>query len=205
MLIWKTADGVMLQLPREIQAGVQKRLQMFVLRAKAKLSDVTQNRVMLGLSGPAAATALMPWFPTLPVAIYGKIETEAGTLIRHPNAFEVPRYQWITTEAQAIEAGMPVEVSPLNMPQQKFGYLRGTVRSVGQFPSNTSLASNFMVNNIPVIEVRVALEPDESVFSGYTWSIGSGPDRPLQIGVAATVNIIVDSQRPIERILPIFQ
>lgn len=104
MLIWKTVDGVMLQLPREIQAGVQKRLQMFVLRAKAKLNDVTSNQVMLGLSGPAAATALMPWFPTFPVAIYGKLETPAGTLIRHPNAFEVPRYQWITTEAQAIEA-----------------------------------------------------------------------------------------------------
>ena len=104
MLIWKTADGVMLQLPREIQPGVQKRLQMFVLRAKAKLTDGTQHQVMLGLSGPAAATALMPWFPTLPVLIYGKVETAAGTLIRHPNAFEVPRYQWITTEAQAIQA-----------------------------------------------------------------------------------------------------
>lgn len=104
MLIWKTADGIMLQLPREIQAGVQKRLQMFVLRAKAKLTDATDSHVMLGLSGPAAASALMAWFPTLPLAIYGKVETAAGTLIRHPNAFEVPRYQWITTEAQAIEA-----------------------------------------------------------------------------------------------------
>lgn len=104
MLIWKTADGIMLQLPREIQASVQKRLQMFVLRAKAKLTDATDHHVMLGLSGPAAASALMAWFPTLPLAIYGKVETAAGTLIRHPNAFEVPRYQWITTEAQAIEA-----------------------------------------------------------------------------------------------------
>jgi multidrug efflux pump subunit AcrA (membrane-fusion protein) len=107
-------------------------------------------------------------------------------------------------EAQRIEVGMPVEVSPLNIPQQEFGFLRGTVRSVGQFPSNTTLASNFMVDNLPVIEVRVTLEPDESVSSGYTWSIGSGPDRPLQVGVAATVNVIVDTQRPIERILPIF-
>lgn len=104
MLIWKTTDGVMLQLPRDIQAGVQKRLHMFILRAKAKLTDITQDQIMLGLSGPAAATALMPWFPILPVAIYGKVETPAGTLIRHPNAFEVPRYQWITTEAHAIEA-----------------------------------------------------------------------------------------------------
>ena len=104
LLIWKTADGIMLQLPREIQAGIQKRLQMFVLRAKAKLSDATEQHVMLGLAGPAAASALMRWFPVLPVAIYGKVESAAGTLIRHTNAYEVPRYQWITTEEQAIAA-----------------------------------------------------------------------------------------------------
>lgn len=104
LLIWKTADGIMLQLPREIQAGVQKRLQMFILRAKAKLVDATDNHVMLGLAGPAAASALMPWFPTLPLAIYGKVESAAGTLIRHSNAFGVPRYQWITTAEQAMEA-----------------------------------------------------------------------------------------------------
>ncbi|WP_076591121.1 CAF17-like 4Fe-4S cluster assembly/insertion protein YgfZ [Herminiimonas arsenitoxidans] len=104
MLIWKTADGIMLQLPRELQAAIQKRLQMFVLRAKAKLSDATEDHVMLGLAGPAVASSLMPFFPTLPVAIYGKIESAAGTLIRHSNAFGVPRYQWITTAAQAIEA-----------------------------------------------------------------------------------------------------
>jgi folate-binding protein YgfZ len=103
-LIWQSADRIMLQLPRELQAAIQKRLQMFILRAKAKLADVTEESVMLGLAGPAAASALMPWFPTLPVAIYGKVESEAGTLIRHSNAFDVPRYQWITTAEQAMDA-----------------------------------------------------------------------------------------------------
>lgn len=104
LLIWKNADGILLQLPREIQPAVQKRLQMFILRAKAKLADVGDEHVMLGLAGPAAASALMPWFPELPLAIYDKIDTDAGTLIRHPNAFGIPRYQWITTPALAMEA-----------------------------------------------------------------------------------------------------
>jgi len=103
-LIWQTADRIMLQLPRELQTTIQKRLQMFILRAKAKLADVSEEYVMLGVAGPAAASALMPWFPTLPVAIYGKVDNEAGTVIRHSNAFDVPRYQWITTVEQAIEA-----------------------------------------------------------------------------------------------------
>lgn len=107
-------------------------------------------------------------------------------------------------EAQRIEAGMPVEISPLNVPYQEFGFLQGIVRSVGQFPSNSTLAGSFMVDNVPVIELRIALQSDAAVASGYAWSIGNGPDRPLQVGVAATVNIIVDMQRPIQRILPIF-
>lgn len=104
LLMWKTADRILLQIPREIQAPVQKRLQMFILRAKAKLADVSDEQVMLGLAGPAAASALMPWFPELPLAIYDKIETEAGTLLRHSNAFGIPRYQWITTPEMAMEA-----------------------------------------------------------------------------------------------------
>lgn len=104
LLIWKTVDRILLQIPREIQAPVQKRLQMFILRAKAKLADISDEQVMLGLAGPAAASALMPWFPELPLAIYDKIETAAGTLIRHSNAFGIPRYQWITTPEQAMEA-----------------------------------------------------------------------------------------------------
>lgn len=120
------------------------------------------------------------------------------------NPIEVVAYVSIY-EAQSIEVGMPVEVSPLNVPQQEYGFIQGTVRSIGQFPSNTTLATNFMVDNVPVIEIRVALEPDADVTSGYEWSIGSGPDRELQVGVAATVNVIVDTQHPIQRILPIFE
>src|SRR3569832_681861 len=41
ILIWKSAQQIMLQLPRQFQPAVQKRLQMFVLRAKAKLADIS--------------------------------------------------------------------------------------------------------------------------------------------------------------------
>lgn len=107
-------------------------------------------------------------------------------------------------EAQRVAPDMRVEVSPLNIPQQEFGFLHGTVRTVGQFPSNTTLAQGFAVDNVPVIEMRIALERDDEVTSGYAWSIGSGPERELQIGVVTTVNIIVDEQRPIQRLIPLW-
>jgi folate-binding protein YgfZ len=102
--MWRSGDSIILQLPREIQAGVQKRLQMFVLRSKAKLTDVTPEYVMLGLAGPAAVAALSELFSTLPAAPYAKVESDAGTLIREADAFGAPRYQWITKQESAQRA-----------------------------------------------------------------------------------------------------
>ncbi|GGC02283.1 folate-binding protein [Oxalicibacterium flavum] len=104
LLMWKSGERILLQIPREIQAAVQKRLSMFILRSKAKLNDAGEELVALGLAGPAAASALLPWFPSLPLAIYDKVETEDGVVIRHPNAFGIPRYQWITSPERAVAA-----------------------------------------------------------------------------------------------------
>lgn len=103
MLVWKSGDAIWLQLPREIQAAVQKRLQMFILRAKAKLADASADTVALGLVG-AGADILAPWFPTLPQAVYGKVDSEAGSLIRVADADGRPRYQWIAPLAVAQQA-----------------------------------------------------------------------------------------------------
>lgn len=97
ILMWKSQDAVVLQLPRQIQGAVQKRLQMFVLRSKAKLTDASDNHVMLGLAGHAAATVLQQWFAALPPLPYAKADSENGTIIRMADISGEPRYQWITT------------------------------------------------------------------------------------------------------------
>lgn len=104
MLAWKSDRRVMLQLPRPIQPAIQKRLQMFVLRAKVKLSDESGSRVALGLAGHAAQSALAQWFPTLPAAPYEKLDAASGTLIRMPDAGGMPRYQWIAGLEAAQQA-----------------------------------------------------------------------------------------------------
>lgn len=103
-LIWKSADAIHLELSADIQPLVQKRLQMFILRAKAKLKDMTPDSVILGLAGAAAQNVLAAWFPVLPAAPWAKADSAAGTLIRVADAFGAPRYQWITTPALAIQS-----------------------------------------------------------------------------------------------------
>ncbi|MCA1326558.1 YgfZ/GcvT domain-containing protein [Herbaspirillum sp. alder98] len=103
-LMWRSAEAITLQLPRALQPAIQKRLQMFVLRAKAKLSDAGDNTAILGLAGPAAINALAEWYPVLPAEPYAKIDNVNGTLIRVADSSGSARYQWITTPEIAIGA-----------------------------------------------------------------------------------------------------
>ena len=114
LLMWKAGDTIMLQLPRQLQAAVQKRLQMFVLRAKVKLNDAADEHVALGLGGLSSVEALAKCFPRLPETPYEKIDGEAGTLIRVADAFNAPRYQWIAPRG-IVEQAWP-ELSSVLLP-----------------------------------------------------------------------------------------
>ena len=106
LMIWKHHDIYVIQLPRAIQATIQKRLNTFVLRSKVTLSDGSDQFSALGLSGNPLTTPLIDtltrWFSDLPSIPYQKIDTEAGSLIRLSDADHMPRYQWITTTDQAL-------------------------------------------------------------------------------------------------------
>ncbi len=100
-LIWQTGDTYFLQLPRDLLAGIQKRLHMFVMRAKVKLLEASDHYVLFGLGGKAATTVLSSEFSVLPDRPYAKSDSALGTIIRVADVFGSPRYQWITTRENA--------------------------------------------------------------------------------------------------------
>jgi folate-binding protein YgfZ len=108
-LMWRDAAGtIWLQLPRAIQAPLQKRLTMFVLRAKAKLRDATEEEAVaavLGIGGAAGEAALRAQGLELPGTPNGKTEGANGTVIRLADAFGAPRYLWLTS-AQTGETAL---------------------------------------------------------------------------------------------------
>lgn len=90
-LIWQgSADEYFLQMPAEVAPSVQKRLGMFVLRAKVVLQDKSDDYVRLGIAGnnaEAAAYDLLPDGLAENLAVRSKDEL---TLIRlAPQRFEV--------------------------------------------------------------------------------------------------------------------
>ena len=49
MLIWREGDDYLLQLPRALCEPIRKKLTMYVLRAKVKISDASDEIVISGI------------------------------------------------------------------------------------------------------------------------------------------------------------
>jgi len=63
LFIWRDAGDYLLQLPRELCEPVRKRLSMYVLRAKVKISDTSDEFVLLGLGGAGAEAVAQTLLP----------------------------------------------------------------------------------------------------------------------------------------------
>ncbi|MBC3806050.1 folate-binding protein YgfZ [Undibacterium seohonense] len=94
-LYWKTDSDIILQCSSSLQPALQKRLQMFVMRSKVKLEDISEQFAILGLGGKAAEIFLLTQFTQLPSTINDKVSGSMGSVIRVQDAFDSPRYQWI--------------------------------------------------------------------------------------------------------------
>jgi folate-binding protein YgfZ len=113
-VVWRQGERYLLALAADLQEATQKRLQMFVLRAKVKLVAQTDSTIMLGLSGPQAAEALAD--AGLPCPVEAMIAAEAdGTavvrldasrfMIVAPESAMAPLWQKLSVKARP--AGLP--------------------------------------------------------------------------------------------------
>lgn len=115
-LAWRAGHGVRLLVSKDVQPAVQKRLSMFVLRAKAKLTDASDTLAVVGFAGDVR-DVLSGIFDALPDGVHVKVDGPAGTLIRVPDAAGRKRYLWIGPRAEvdarvaALSGTLPV-VSP---------------------------------------------------------------------------------------------
>ncbi|NTV96182.1 MAG: folate-binding protein YgfZ [Thiobacillus sp.] len=82
-LVFRRAGDFLVMLPEGVREAVQKRLTMFILRAKVKARDAGAEWVRLGLSGPGAGELLAETLDCLPgSAIMAMAHTDAAFAIR---------------------------------------------------------------------------------------------------------------------------
>ena len=81
-LMWRQAGDYCLQLSGDILPSVQKRLAMFIMRAKVQVRDASDERVRLVVAGKEAVTAVTAAMGAIPEAAMRSLAIEAGQVIR---------------------------------------------------------------------------------------------------------------------------
>jgi folate-binding protein YgfZ len=115
-------DEILLVCSRDILAPTLKRLSMFVMRAKAKLSDATDEIALYGLAGDAtqniATHAVPPW---------SKAVFDAATVINLYPADGVARQLWVAPADIPAPRGVALDLSVW-----LWGEVRSAVATISQ-------------------------------------------------------------------------
>ena len=112
-LLFRSGEDFRIQLSSDLVAMIQKRLQMYVLRAKVKITDLSAAYVLIGLSGAQAEAALQAADLPVPARLLDTAPFADGTVIRLAARFEIA----VTSEAAAdLWQRLAVNARPVGTP-----------------------------------------------------------------------------------------
>ncbi|MEV5486809.1 HlyD family efflux transporter periplasmic adaptor subunit [Streptomyces bobili] len=113
--------------------------------------------------------------------------------------------------AASVPADAAVDLTVQTVPSQRYGVLRGRVKSVDRsaqsaqqiaaFLGDGQLGEQFTREGRPVA-VLVRLDRSPATRSGYAWSSADGPPYALTSMTMATASIRLADQRPLDWLLP---
>jgi HlyD family secretion protein len=116
-----------------------------------------------------------------------------------------------SAKAKEIRAGMDAQISPTTVRREEYGFLRGKVVSVADYPATpAALMRNFQNESLvkallgegPITELLVSLQPDPKSSSGFLWSSPLGPPVTLSSGTLCSAQIITRQQKPVSLMIP---
>ncbi len=96
-LLWRAADTYCMQLPRNMCDLVRKRIAMFILRSKVKVTDVSNGWTLFGVAGTNAAQAIKKKLGQVPSAPMEMTTTENVFILR----LDATRFQLIVAADHA--------------------------------------------------------------------------------------------------------
>lgn len=128
---WKrSADDILLACSADLLAATQKRLSMFVLRSKCKLSDASGEWRLLGLTGPSADAFLGA---AAPAQVWGKGVHAGADVVRLPDVDGARRYLWAAPLDVPAPALPALDEAAWRLGEVKSGVARIEAATVDQF------------------------------------------------------------------------
>lgn len=110
-LIWQDGHDYLLQLPRSLVEMMRKKLSMYVLRAKVKISDASNEVICFGVAGINAESILSTALGDLPLKPFAVLIGEQSSVLKINDT----RFQIITTptNAEAIWSSLSSNAKPV--------------------------------------------------------------------------------------------
>lgn len=109
LLVYQDGAEYVLQLPRSLSDMLRKKLSMYVLRSKVKITDVSDELVTIGVSGKDVADKLATIFGALPTEPLGVVSNETAQLIRWSDT----RFQLMIPSEHAPALWQGVNLTPV--------------------------------------------------------------------------------------------
>lgn len=113
-------------------------------------------------------------------------------------------------EIGELQTGMEVQVSPASASRDTYGFIRGQIAEIADYPvshdellgllKNEQLAELIQPQSAGVL-VTVELERDAETVSGLKWSSGKGGEVAVRQGMTAAALIVLKNQRPLDLIM----
>jgi HlyD family secretion protein len=140
-----------------------------------------------------------------------------GMRLLNLEAFDAPIEAVIYIPAQdgkKVRPGMEVLISPSTVKAEEYGFIKGEVKSVSDYPMSSEALLRVLRNEKLVdtltgksapIEISVKLLPDVTTPSGFKWSSSVGPPNPVFSGTPCAATVSVERKTPISYVIPLFR
>lgn len=110
-----------------------------------------------------------------------------------------------------IAIGQRALISPASTPKDRYGEIEAVVAAIGDVPmsparfgqltARTEGLPAVLDQGVPIVEVRLTLQPDPDARSGVQWTLAPGPPFELLSGTPFTGEVILGEVTPIASLL----
>ncbi len=148
-----------------------------------------------------------------------EVQSDPGTLVQaggpilmlQPDVETLEVVAFVSAlKVKEVKPGMEVQIVPASVKAEEFGYMKGEVRTVDEYPATDAHITSVFQNNAlasavtggPAHEVRVTLRRSAATPSGYEWSSKNGAPVKITPATLCSVEIVTREQAPITLVIP---
>lgn len=121
---------------------------------------------------------------------------------------------FIPVVGQKVKSGMKVQITPVTVKREEYGFMHGTVTRVSGLPTTTQGMMRILNNSLLVEQlaaqgapftIEMDMDKDPNTPTGMKWSSREGPDIKIQSGTMCELRVVVREQRPLDLAIPILK